>query len=214
MVESQTPEYKPQGAGGQAPAEPTPILPSILGRWVPVQLDVKIPLYHKDTLRKNGLLLLYPMRKYAVPAPLRFVAHPSLTIDTKYYYANAKLLKNEVAMARFTIVESSLTRIFRAVGEKSVVMNIELLPPKGQPTPRYRLLVVSFDEKEVLSGATKWSKILEGKEYLIWRACNESRTGAHWVKYYVFLVPLNKKVKLEWIWLGQKRLVAHKVVEV
>jgi len=212
-------QNKPQGAVGQAP-KPTPmlweVLDKMLNKWMPVQLDVRIPLYHKDTLKKNGLLLLYPMKKYSIPAQIRFIAHPDLTIDTKYYYADAIMLKkNEIAVARFTLVDSPLTKLFRAIDEKSLVLNIELLPPKRDTKPRHRLLIVSLDGKEVGSGAAQWSRIIEGKEWLIWIARNVSGSyGTHWVKYYVFMTPINKKVKIEWNWHGQKIPMAHEVYEV
>ena len=164
---------------------------SLINKWIPVLIktNTDIILYPKDKT-KTGLMIAYPHAVYAIPARLRFIVHPALVEEIKWYTYNLLKLKNVEAIARLRIMMTKMPLTKKT--QQTEVLNIELLPPVKETKPKYNLWILKFVEKSTIRVRSYdiYEIVEELKKYRIWETSNSSRTGAHWIRYVVLVTPI------------------------
>lgn len=162
-------------------------LAKIAGKWMPVEvvMDLDVPIVVRDKLR-NGLLLCYPRKVYAIPAPLRFVIDPRLIEGVEGYEWVVKIPRRFKAVVRITVRKALLTKRSTIPVH---VLNIEMLKPREDFETKKRLVVTSRHGRRTRMGG------LTDQRYNIppmYACMNASSSARHWVNWRVWLIDIEE----------------------
>jgi len=173
----------------------------VIGRWIPVKFSGYYMSFSDKYIKKkelnNGLWVLHPLKKQSIPPKFRLLVQPELldsNSDDKYYK-----IKQQVAIARIT-------------QDKEGYIIIELLKPRiPETTPKYNLFIIAMPGKSVGSGASETSKLITEDVLFSAKTTETSRTGNHWVDYYIIVSDVNKDVEILYKYRGA-RSSTHKTI--
>lgn len=147
--------------------------------WKLTKVEIRHKIYVKDFMR-IGLWLCYPYKVYSKPARINYVIHPDL-LPKDVSKGSSLYGLSVTAVTRVSIIKRGISGVLNTAV-------IEMLPPKDAKKIRKYLLVVSGEGKSTGVGSRRDLSVLRGKEHLVFIAANVSGSGAHWIKYLVFLL--------------------------
>jgi len=151
--------------------------------WSLAKIDVRFKLYRRLKLN-NGLLMLYPVKRYSIPAGLRFLAHPSMLESTDN--ETEFRLKTGFAVIKVDVYPDTQVTYFGAIRD---VVQIYVLPPKEIKYPKYYLVVERVEGKKTGMGGMEHWEVAETNAVYLAELVESSSTGRHWMKYYVAVLP-------------------------
>lgn len=182
----------------------------MIGRWFPANVYIYTTLIAKFATQ-SGLWVLYPERRYAIPARIRVLTPPSsvelleevkVTTSRRYIYAGKPL--RERVKGNFGVLEEDdekvVTRGFRVKLKPDVYMvrvkasgDIHVLPA---PRKRPEYVVHIFSVRMFAGGGVQSS--VEFNHRPLYVAKEYSNRGAMWREWYVFAVPLSEELVIRY----------------
>lgn len=182
------------------------------GKWVPVKVTAiqvsydsgvkPLELFHADTLKKNGLYLVYPYRKLATNPYYRFVVDPRIIkcgSDDLCEFEDS--FRGTEAMARFT---TDAARISNRTGYVDV-LNIELLQPRNLLRYYYNLVIVRAFERntKMVTRLYGWEQRLGN---IMWFSEEKSDVKGYWgINIFYLMPPDNNNIELSYVTYALRR---------
>ena len=167
------------------------------GVYVAPREDIKA-LVKTPFKTRIGLVFYYPLKRYRYCAMFRI-----LSVE------NLQDLVGKPVMVRIERMKT----IYKRPTTDSETTQITILPLKKPVHPRYKLIITAFRGKRTGVGSVQLSSILNPNDAKLILTFYNSSSGTHWIKWYVIVAPLEKAIRIRWVWSGPNRLVRDEVRE-